>query len=449
MEPLFAAIRSHRLDEWDAWVERLVVWLAAICVGCVVVLFAKLMEWASQAFHTAYLAHDWIALVLTPIAGMAVVAATRRWFAGAEGSGIPQTIAALSAPPLPGRSSAFVSLRLAFAKIFFGTLVVGSGFSTGREGPSVQVGASIMHTFRHLLPARHRLRMPDLILAGGAAGIAAAFNTPLAGIVFSIEELAKRFEQRTNGVLLTAIVLSGLVSISLQGNYLYFGHLTVAPIDVHILLPLALCALVCGAAGGLTSWVLLLSVRPWPGLIGRVRQGSPVLFAGLCGLLVALLGLVTHGSIHGSGYEAAHAILDGHGGVGWYYAPAKLVATLASYFSGIPGGIFAPSLAIGAAIGRDLQPLLTQVATPASLYALCMAGFLAAVTQAPMTSFVIVMEMIDGHEMVLSLIAVTLLASLVSRLLSPGLYHGLATAMLEKYAPPDQDDDAVRKEDPH
>lgn len=120
------------------------------------------------------------------------------------------------------------SLKLAFGKVMLGIGALAAGFSAGRDGPSLQVGASIMHAFRRFLPAGFSVNPRYLILAGGTAGISAAFNTPLAGIVFAIEELGRRFEQKPNGAVIIAIVLSGLVSISLQGNYTYFGQLAVA-----------------------------------------------------------------------------------------------------------------------------------------------------------------------------------------------------------------------------
>lgn len=430
MQGITRAFRAQRLHQWRAWMERLVVWGAAVCAGVIIVGFARVTEWAGNLFVAAYHHWGWSVALVTPVAGMVIVAINRRWFSGAEGSGIPQTIAAIETDEGLPVSPRLLSLRIAAGKLVLGALALASGFSVGREGPSVQVGASIMYAFRRLLPEGHNIRTRDMILAGGAAGIAAAFNTPLAGIVFAIEELSRRFEQRTNGVLLTAIVIGGLVSISLQGNYLYFGHLKVEMIDHHIIVPVLVCSLVCGVSGGLLSRLLLYSTRPWPGPLGRLRATSPVWFAGFCGLVVALLGLATHGAVHGSGYMATREMLGGDDLVAWYFAPAKFIATAFSYFSGIPGGIFAPSLSIGAGIGRDLLPLFSDVAVASSIFALCMAAFLAAVTQAPITSFIIVMEMIDGHEMVISLMAVTLLSSLIARTFSPPLYHALAQSLI-------------------
>lgn len=120
-----------------------------------------------------------------------------------------------------------------------------------------------------------------------------------------------------------------------------------------------------------------------------------------------------------------------------------MAATALSFFSGIPGGIFAPTLSVGAGIGRDLQPLLGNVA-PSAIIALSMAGFLAAMTQAPITSFIIVMEMVDGHAMVISLIAVAMLARLISGLISRPLYPTLAHDLMHRA--PERRRAAVRRE---
>lgn len=430
MRDVVQALRRQRLHELDSWLERLVIWGGAAGLGLITVLFARLSEHLGQRFHDFQTHQPWLPLVLTPLGGMLIVYAVRRWFPGAEGSGIPQTMAALQLEDDPAKIKRFLSLRIALAKVGLGSAAVGLGYSCGREGPSVQVGASIMFALRRFLPKGHTTVPSHLILAGGAAGIAAAFNTPLAGIVFAIEELSRKFEQKTNGVLLTAIVVAGIVSISLQGNYLYFGQLAVSTIDSAIVLPVLICGLVCGVVGGVFSRTLLWTTRPWPGPIGRLRTLHPVWFAGCCGLIVAVLGLLTAGASYGSGYVTTREMLTNPEAASWLFAPAKLLATLASYFSGIPGGIFAPSLAVGAGIGHNLLPVFGQSVPSAAIYALCMAAFLGAVTQAPITAFIIVMEMIDGHEMVLSLIAASLIASLVSKLFSPPLYHALARRQL-------------------
>ncbi len=414
----------YRLHRPEMWQERLVVWGGAALSALVIVGFVRLTDVALGRLVWVQSHHFWFSLLLPPLGGMLIVYLARRFFAGCEGSGIPQVIACLSEHHRE-KPYQVVSLRVAFGKIMLGALAMLCGFSTGREGPCVQVSASMMLASEHLLPARSRVSANELLLAGGAAGIAAAFNTPLAGIIFAIEELARRFEQRTHAVLLTAIVIAGMVSISFQGNYLYFGHLVVHLLSISLVVPVLVCAVVTGIAGGLFSVSLLWTGRTFPQL-HRVRRDHPVQFAALTGLGMSLLCLLSHGNASGSGYDVTRTMLMGGPDVAWYYAPFKWMATVLSFHSGVPGGIFAPSLAVGAGIGQDLQGLLGSADAQSTIYALCMAGFLAAVTQSPITSTIIVMEMIDGHQLVISLVAVTMLASIISRGFSPSLYHELS-----------------------
>jgi H+/Cl- antiporter ClcA len=425
------------------WRTRLVLWGAAAFAGLVVVGFAKLADHALALFFALHARHAWLPLLLAPPVGMLTVWLTRRYFAGSQGSGIPQVIAATR---LAGHGRAvghLVSLRIALGKIGLGAFALTGGFSAGREGPSVQVAASIMHFAHRLLPNARAIRASDLILAGGAAGVAAAFNTPLAGIVFAIEELGKRLESRTSGVLVSTIIVSGLVSIALLGNYNYFGHMNVGEVTRRIAVPVLFYGLACGLAGGLFARLLLWPQRNPQAALWRWRTAHPVWFAGACGLIVAALGFFGGGSSYGSGYGVTSRLVSGDlasSGLPWHAPFTRYFATVFTYFSGIPGGIFAPSLAVGAAIGATTAPwiALTYTFNPAhgmgaehvQIIALCMAGFLAAVTQSPVTAAIIVMEMIDGHGMVISLMAVALLASAVSARLSRELYQQLAVGFL-------------------
>ena len=256
--------------------------------------------------------------------------------------------------------------------------------------------------------------------------MAAAFNTPLAGIVFAIEELGRRLETRTSGVLVSTIIISGLVAVALHGNYNYFGQLKVINQDRTIVLPIIVTGLVCGSLGGLFSRLMLWPQQRMDLKLWRWRAEHPIYFAGACGLVIAIIGLVGGGLSYGSGYMITSQVVSGELELPWHAPITRFLATIVSYYSGIPGGIFAPALAVGASLGSNLAQLLGIPADTIPIIALCMAGFLAAVTQAPITSAIIVMEMIDGHEMVISLMAVTLIAKAVSARLSPELYQQLA-----------------------
>jgi H+/Cl- antiporter ClcA len=390
-----------------------------------VVAFVRLTDHANTWFAATRSHWPWLPLLITPIGGATVVWLTKRFADGAAGSGIPQVMTALNADlPAAGRHY-LVSLRLAVSKILLGTAAMFAGFSAGREGPSVQVGASVLGFFHRWVIHQSLIKERDLILAGGAAGIAAAFNTPLAGVVFAIEELSKRFEERSSGALITAIVIAGLVAVSIMGNLNYFGRVSSAAAWSDIFWADVIVILATGLLGGAFSRLLIESFRNKTWRVNQWRSRHPVGFAAACGLVVALLGLCSNGAVFGSGYAVSQALLSNQADVSPLYFAEKFAATWASFWSGIPGGIFAPALAIGAGIGHDIA-LLTAAPYAPSIIALAMAGFLAAVTQAPITSFIIVMEMIDGHNIVLALMATAMLSSMISRLVSEPLYATLA-----------------------
>ncbi|MBM9485407.1 chloride channel protein [Pseudomonas sp. R11F] len=411
------------------WRTRVTLWVAATCAGLLVVMFARLADLALMQFAQQTAGRPWLPFIYTPLVGMLVVWLTTRFFAGAQGSGIPQVIAATRLAHQGKPVSRLVSLRIAFAKIGLGTLALTGGFSAGREGPSVQVAASIMHFFHRYLPNARVIRPEDLILAGGAAGIAAAFNTPLAGVAFAVEELGRKLETRTSGVLLSTIILSGMVAIAIQGNYNYFGHLDVQDVSLTIIAPAVAAGIGCGLLGGLFSRMLLWPQRHQRFALWEWRRAHPVWFAGGCGLIVAVLGALSGGLSFGSGYGITSQIIVSDIGLPWHAPITRFLATVVTYFSGIPGGIFAPSLAVGAAVGANAAEFFNVAAQP--MIALCMVGFLAAVTQSPITAAIIVMEMIDSHGMVISLMGVALIAKAVSARMGPELYQQLARGFLQ------------------
>lgn len=408
------------------WLGRLVFWGGAVGVGLLAVAFAKLTDLAYHGFMALQgEGRWWVPFLVAPAGGALCVWLTRRYFAGAEGSGIPQAIAELTRPEVPYWRP-LLSVRIIVGKILVGVAAVGAGFSLGREGPTVQVGASLMNALHRWLPFTLQIKRPHLLVAGGAAGIAAAFNTPLAGIMFAIEEMNRGVESRMSGVIITAIVLAGVVAQAFLSGGSYFGHIFVPGDRGDIVKAVAIVSVICGLAGGLFARILVLAATGWRGRLADLRRNYPVRFAALCGLFIAALGYAAGGATFGSGYDQTRDLLTEDGTVPWFFGPAKFVATVVAYLAGLPGGIFAPSLAIGAGIGHDLAPLIGEGDTPGMVLVLCMAGFLAAVTQAPITSFVIIMEMVDGYSLVIGLMAASLLSSTLSRMISPPLYHTLA-----------------------
>ena len=431
----------QRLRRWlrpGPWLRGLVFWGGAVATGATAVAFARGSDAALTLFHWA--AHrtalwSWLA----PPFGLALVAwLTQRVFPGTQGSGIPQTIAALSISNIDARNR-LLSIRIAMGKLFLTLAALASGASIGREGPTVQIGASIMHSLRRFT----RFSVADidrgLILAGGAAGIAAAFNTPLAGVMFAIEELSRSFEERTSGTIYTAVIVAGVTSVALVGNYTYFGSTQASLTDSRMWLAVPVCGLLGGLAGGVFSRCMLALRRGLPQRLGAFKTRAPVRFAFLCGLIVALIGWASSGATFGTGYDQARAIVQQEVIPSNLFALLKALATLVSYVTGIPGGIFAPSLAVGAGLGGTLSVYLPY-APGGAIVLLTMAAYFAGVVQAPLTALVIVSEMTGNRELTLPLMAVTLIGRGASALVChESLYRALAVAFIDTVSKPAAD----------
>lgn len=399
---------------------RLAAVVSAVVLGLVASAFARGGEIVQGLFQKAFAGHPGPVALAVPFVFLAVTWATRRWFPDARGSGIPQVMAAAHNPQKLGLGP-LVSLRTAVAK-FAGTLaMLAAGGTVGREGPTVQIAAAVT-------VAVHRLfRVPvtaGVIIAGGAAGVAAAFNTPLAGVAFAIEELASAYEQRVAVLVMGVVMVSGLVSLSLNGDYVYFGIVgsSLTAREIVVIAPLA--GVLGGILGGLFSRSisgLAVSGRP----LASWLRARPLAVAFGTGVLVAVIGFASAGLTWGTGYDTTRTLLAG-GEAPIYYGPLKFFSALATALSGAPGGIFAPALSVGAGLGQ-LMSWLFPHAPPGAVVLLAMTAYFTGVVRSPLTSVIIMMEMTADRGLILPLFASALVADWVSAQVCPRkLYHTLA-----------------------
>lgn len=406
------------------WRRRAAILGGAILIGLVALLFSSLADAATELFHVMIRFYWWIPLVLTPT-GFALFAwLTMRFAPEAKGSGIPQVMAA-TRDPARGLDR-LASVRTAIAKfvLTIGTLLLGA--SVGREGPTVQIAASIMGY------AHRWMRIPlrsSVYIAGGAAGVAAAFNTPLAGVAFAIEELAAAYEQRMTLLVMAAVLIAGMVSLGLAGDYVYFGEMrqTLSVAQAIVAVPVA--GAIGGLAGGLFSRMLLsaatVPLRPLAWLRAR-----PVTLAASCGCVVALLGVAT-GLTWGTGYQAAHDVIAG-ADVPLWFGLAKFVATLATAMSGLPGGIFAPSLSVGAGVGDVLRSIFPAYPSGAVVL-LGMVAYFTGVVRAPLTAVIIISETTASRGLMMPLLGAALAADFAAQLVCrEKLYHAMAQRFLPR-----------------
>lgn len=422
---------QRRLFSLRHWRIRLVFWLGALLLGAVAAGFALAANYADRSFHRLVDIAPYAALLLPPLGLVAVAWITRRYFPEAGGSGIPQAIAALSIKHEQQRNR-ILSPRVAAGKILLTIIGLGCGASIGREGPTVHIGAAIMSSLGRLARFPPQALARGLILAGGAGGVAAAFNTPLAGVLFAVEEMSRSFEERSNGTILVTVLLAGVTALSILGNYVYFGSTNASLVFSADWLAVPVCGVAGGLLGGAFSAILIYGTRR----IAPFAQRRPLALAALCGLGISVLGLLSGGLTYGTGYHEASGVVTGTDNLPVAYAFLKMFSTIVSYLSGIPGGLFAPSLATGAALGADMASWFPS--TPAeAIVILGMVAYFTGVVQTPITAFVIIMEMTHNQTMLLPLIATAWIAYSVSKIVCPeAIYRALAKNYLREPPPP-------------
>lgn len=436
--------RLHHLRRLSRKTLQLVLLLTgAALVSFVSLGFAHMADYALHLNQLWVGQRPWLAFILLPF-GLAIICwLTLRFSPFAAGSGIPQVIASISMPwgPAPMRLVGLLHVVWKIPLTFLGML---AGASIGREGPSVQVGAGLMLAWGMFC---RRIGMPlkgvhpsELIATGAAGGLAAAFNAPLAGVIFAIEELGRGTALRWQRVVLLGVLAAGFMTVAITGNNPYFGVFKGQALSHDMLLWVLTCALACGIGGGLFGRLLgkgfaALSPARWRGWLRR----HPVATAFIMGLVVACLGIFTGGQVYGTGYGIAADALAGNLPDAAGFSLAKIGATLASYWAGIPGGIFTPALTIGAAIGAELGLFADPSIDVAVLVLISMAAFLAAATQAPITASVIVMEMTGSQPMLFWLLVGSLAASAVGKQFCPlPFYHMSAGKFRHRVSQPDR-----------
>ncbi|RLA16703.1 MAG: chloride channel protein [Gammaproteobacteria bacterium] len=403
---------------------HLVFWLGAILVGVSVVVLTHGNELASDLFRRIYEQSTWLPFLLAPL-GLALTAwLTTTYFKGSERSGVPQVKTALEITGDLSNRSALLSLRIIVGKILLTFLGLLSGASVGFGGPAVHIGAAIMTTLGRLarFPAHYLER--GLILAGSAAGFAAMFSAPLAGIVFAIEEMGRSLEEKTSGIVLTAIIFSGVTAFILLDHTTYLGEYITSFNWRENGAAVLICGVFCGSIGALFSNSIITGGK-W---LTTIEWLTPIKLGLICGFIIALLGLFSDGNSFGTGYQETLEILKHPEAMDPLLPFYKIGSIIMTFFSGIPSGIFVPSLTVGAALGADLANWF-PVAPATVMILLGITAYFSGMLQSPLTAFVVVMEMSDAHELLLPLMATAFIAAGTSRLICPTpLYRALCDA---------------------
>jgi CIC family chloride channel protein len=384
--------------------------------GLAVVCFRYAIDWSRLYLLGTGVVLTRIRLLLAPtLAGLVISFLVIHLFPRARGSGVNQTKAALYI------YNGDIPFRTAIGKFITAALAIGSGHSLGPEDPSLQIGASLASVLgRKMRLSRDRMRL--IAPVGAAAGLAAAFNAPVSAVLFVIEEVIGRW---TAGIL-GSVVLSAISSVVVMRWFLGSEPLFRIP-AVEMTQPLELIAYsILGIVGGVASVVFASGIGIFRPAAKALPRWTQYLQPAIAGLLIGIIAVLGAPQVMGAGYEYIDQAM--HGQFTWQFlailAGLKILATMLSFVSGTPGGMFAPTLFIGAmlggAVGGAERYLLPNLTISPGTYALVGMGVLfAGFLRAPMTSVFMVLEVSGNYSIIVPVIVANTFAYVISRSLQP------------------------------
>ncbi|MFH2132829.1 MAG: chloride channel protein [bacterium] len=360
------------------------------------------------------IASAWYMKIIIPVVGGLIVGPLIYFLAPeAKGHGVPEVMQSIL---LKG---GIIRPRVALVKAFASAVTIGTGGSVGREGPIIQIGASLGSTVGQFLKISG-VRMKTLVGCGAAAGIAAAFNAPIAGALFAVEIILMDFAFAQFSPIVISSVMATVISHNFEGNLATFQvphYQLVNPAELIFYVVLGLLA-------GLVSHIFIKVLYAFESFFEN-KVPVPEYFQPVIGGLVIGITALVFPQIMGVGYDTINNAL--HGGMIWYVAFAlifvKIFATSFTLGSGGSGGIFAPSLFMGAMLGCFFGTFIHSVfpsitASPGAYALVAMGGLVAGTTRAPITAIIIVIELTNDYNIILTLMITCIISTILSSKLS-------------------------------
>lgn len=399
-------------------------WAASLLTGLVAVGYTKLFVYAENVLKELLNWRQWSIFFMAPLCFFLAWLVIQLFAPNAKGSGIPQVMAAIELSSLKNEAkvSKLLSIRIAITKIASSLLMILGGGAIGREGPTIQIAGSVYRMVNKWIPSSWpKLSNQSFILTGAAAGLAAAFNTPLGGVVFAMEELAKIHFRFFRTALFSAVIIAGLTAQGFLGPYLYLGYPKVGGLSPSIFLGVAATAIIAGVSGSIMCKAIL-KVMQWKKYFSTAKS---VLFVLCAGLVVACLAYFLNNEILGSGKDFMNeALFTNQKSASWHMVVMRILGPIISFNTGAAGGVFAPSLAAGASVGAFFSGIFHFAGANANILILSgMVGFLTGVTRTPFTSAILVLEMTDRHSVIFQLMLAALLSNFAALIIDKHSFY--------------------------
>jgi H+/Cl- antiporter ClcA len=414
---------SHQFpNEIKTYVSLLLAGIASVIV---ITFFLEVSDYAQHSFKNLIGANPYLSFIITPIVFVGIVYVAKYYCHYVQGSGIPQLIAATDSRNKSIREQ-LLSFRIALGKIGFIFLGMLGGAPIGIEGPSIHIGGSIFYGFNRFIKLNRKFLIHALIAIGGSAGLIVAFNAPIAGFLFAYEEIGRKLKKQA---LILIAIMSGIVylfAIMYRGDANYLTNLSAYSLELTLVWQLLPLAILAGVLGGLFSKSTLF-------LINKFITHSKlkvITIAVVLGFIIASFNYLSTGQVAGSGKEEVLLMLGG-AGLGLDFVAMKYFATLTSLASTIPGGLFMPSISIGAGIGSEVASFYTQIDAQVIII-MAMIAYLSAVIRAPLTSVFVILEMTTTLHLLIPGLMIAFIANWISKqIFAQPIYEALADNYLK------------------
>lgn len=434
---------NRRLELWNdansklssQLFQSIPFWIASAFSGLFAYLYYLIFRYTEKLSLHLVEDYRWSIFILTPVSFFISWWLVRRFAPFAKGSGIPQVMAAIeiSKPSSRGLVDKLLGLKIILIKVISSAFKVLGGGIVGREGPTIQISSSVFQVVYKYLPTWWKpVSQKNILVAGAASGLAAAFNTPLGGIIFAIEELSKFHVKAYKSSLFVAVVIAGLVAQTLGGSYLYLGYPKLVHSGWMVYVGVLIVSILSGFFGakiGALIWKVVHYLK------SKKKNSQQIFVVLLASILVSTSIYFLGTDAMGSGKEIMERTLfTGDKTVAWYIPLVRMGGLISSFSMGGAGGIFAPSLSIGASIGAVTSGLLELTGNNANLLIVVgMTAFLTGITRSPFTSAIVVIEMTDRHSAIFFLMFAAVVSSAIAYLVErKSLYDLLKETYLEE-----------------